>query len=401
MCFVGDDGKVNRSQIQQIFDEYKIPMKYSKVMLKLLCIFEVAIPLDSETLLLPSALTNNFQHKVYFSTNCNFPRKSVAEIKSSCKTRNPSFGGMFPPIDAHILPKHKRMNLLSTGVCYRRLFIAHHVPESFWRKLIPRFITSAKIFYNILLNNCIEGITVEKMSNTGDALICNNQCKWLYWCNGITLTLGDNVLLCINGLLQQDSPNEVNHKTPLSMMVDKYKAVNSFDGYQWKQLFPSDFIEVKVPDYLVESSSEEHCEVHSSSKLGSQILSHVLEILNELSIDFVKGDFDKGIYFGSYFTQLVPCPYCLGDQSVSASIIDNSQAEILRTETLYNLYTESIQSISVTENSTNQNISGLVGFSIQFCILKAQKHKSHVDCPTHGWLKLKYLTPDLVRTHSN
>ena len=58
------------------------------------------------------------------------------------------------------------------------------------------------------------------MANVGDAVICNNHCKWLYWSNGITLTFGDNVLLCINGLIQYD---DTNGRTPLSVTVDKSK----------------------------------------------------------------------------------------------------------------------------------------------------------------------------------
>ena len=387
--FVDDDAKLHRSQIQQIFDECGIPNKYIKAMFELLCRFELAIPLDSETLLMPLALrNNNIKNKIYSSLNCNFPRNSIQP-----QPRHVSYSHIIPPV-AHTLSTCKRINLLSTGMCFRRLFLAHHIPENFWHKLIPRFIASAKNFYGILLCNCIEGMTIERITKGGDAVICNNHCRWLYWCNGITLTFGNDVLFSINGLLQCDSAGEDSGYDVVPL--DKIRATQFYDGHQWKQLFSGGVngFEVKVPDYKVESFLKENHIIHSSFKLGSQILSHVLEILNELSVCFVKGDFDKGIYSGSYFDQLVMCSYCYGDSPVT-DLIETTSMRKHRISTLYDLFSESIES-SIVVGHAKCPEGSLCGFNIQFCILKAQKEGGSVVCPNHGIMELKYLTPDLV-----
>ena len=369
-------------------------MGYSKQMFKLLYRFEVAIPLNSKTLLLPSILKNNTQYRSYSSSNCNFPRKPI----NISNTRLHSFRDILPPVAITPQSTDKIINLFSTGMCYRRHFLAHHIPERFWHKLIPRFITSAKLFYNILVSNCIDGVNVESTAIAGEAFICNNHCKWLYWRNGITLTFGDDVLLCVNGILQHDdvAENSSSSESLLSVIRDKIRTIKFFDGNQWKPPSGEDGIEVKVPDYEVESSSTKDDTPNRSSKLGSQILSQVLEILNELSVDFVKGDFVKGIYSGSYFNQVVICPFCYGDTSVAQSmemIVTKSG-----TSNLFDMYENSIEYTDVKEYTTSSEIS-LHGFSIQFCILKAQKPGKHglsINCPKHGVLKLKYLTPDLV-----
>ena len=389
--FVDDDAKLHQSQIQQTFDECGIPNKYIKAMFKLLCRFELAIPLDSEALLMPLALKKNIKDKFYASSNCNFPRKSIKP-----KTRLVTMDHILPPVDAHKQSMCKRINLLSTNMCYRRLFLAHHIPENFWYKVISRFIASAKSFFGILLNNCIKGITIERITSGGDAVICNNHCRWLYWCNGITLTFGNDVLFSINGLLQHNSVGEDN-----VVPLDKIRATQFYDGYQWKKVFTGgeNGFEVKVPDYFVESFLKENHEIYRSFKLGSQILSHILEILNELSVDFVKGDFDKGIYSGSYFDQLVMCPYCYGDSPVtSTDLIETTYTGCFHSSTLYDLYSESFES-SVIEKLAKCPEGSLCGFNIQFCILNAQKRGGSVVCPNHGKMELKYLTPDLVCMH--
>ena len=79
-CSLGDDGKVSRAQIQQVFKQCGIPFNYCKLMFKLLCRFEIAIPLDAETLLLLSALKSDPQSKLYSSLNCKFPGDEVPDF---------------------------------------------------------------------------------------------------------------------------------------------------------------------------------------------------------------------------------------------------------------------------------------------------------------------------------
>ena len=391
---LGDDGKVSRAQIQQVFKQCGIPVNYCKLMFKLLCRFEIAIPLDAETLLLPSALKSDPRSKLYSSLNCKFPGDEVPDFSLQ---KRASYGSILS-IAACTESLFKSLCLFFTGMCYRRLFLAPHVPGNFWWKLIPRFISSASTFYQIVINNCVEGMTVGKMANVGDAVICNNHCKWLYWSNGITLTFGDNVLLCINGLIQSD---DTNGRTPLSVTIDKIKTMKFFDGCRWEQQYfvDTDGFEVNVPEYIVQSSIEETGQTKYSCKLGCQILSLILEILNELCTDLFKGHPEKGIYSGSHFAQLVPCPYCYGDKSPldgRVSPIDYEDSKIPTTESLHYLFTQSIKPVDFAQDVVVPE-NYCYGYNIQSCILEAQKC-GILTCPVHGKLRLILLTPDLVCT---
>jgi len=279
-------------------------------------------------------------------------------------------------------------------MCYRRLFLSHYVPENFWAKLISRFIASAKNFYDILLNNCVEGMTIERMANVGDAVICSHHCKWLYWSNGITLTFGDYVLLCVNGLMQAST--DTKHKLPLSVTVDKIKTTRFFNGRTWEQLFSEDTdgFEVNVPDYIVQSSVVENNETRISVKLGPQILSHILEILNELCIELFRDISEGGIYSYSYFSQLVVCPLCYGDTPGDDYNTADFDIEKDMSDSLHHLFNQSIKPFDVIDD-TSIPVNALHGFTIQICILKAQK-QGIVFCPNHGSVNLQYLTPDLV-----
>ena len=312
-------------------------------------------------LLLPSILQSNPQNKLCSTVKYNFPGKH--------------------PMPKNMLSGHGVVDLRSTGLCYRRLFVANNISEKFWFKLIPQFVSSAEIYYNILLNNCVEGMTLEKMANIGDAVIGDHHCKCLYWKNRITLLFGDSVLFSINGLMHfEDTPTTVKTKT---MQFAKTK----------KQLFPKegDGLEVTVPDYVVQSSL--NGETRTSCKLSSRILAQVLEVLNELCIAFSKGNIDKGIYSQRFLHQVVVCPYCYGDSPVAADSFSTYEIIEPQERSLHSVYKKFISSVNY-EIKQFENVGGY-GFDIQICIFEAQ-NDGFVCCPNHGNLNLLHLTPDLV-----
>ena len=385
MC-IGNQGKVRRLLIYQIFEEHKIPTVYYHPLLKLLCNFEIAIPLDSENFLLPSFIEDFPENKIYDSVDCNFPRsQSPGGVLSSQKTN--SFSSLFPA-PARVSSYFENINLHYTGMCYRRLFLVHHIPENFWPRLISRFLVSAGQLYEILLNNCIDGLCIEKMASVGDAVICRNHCKWLYWRNGITLTFGNDVLLCVNGLMQSSS------RVPLTSTVDKIKHMKFRTGSEWVQRFyeGTDGFEVSIPDYIVQSTLEENGNSHYSCILSSQILSYVLDIVNELCTEFFKNLSDGGIYSN---IQMVVCPYCFGDKRVDSGTTANtflsSNASV---DTLDSFLAQSIHPVDIKHTIPDPGCDRH-GFTIQVCILNAQQGGT-IHCPSHGELDLKYLTPDLV-----
>ena len=342
-------------------------------MFKLLYQFELAIPLGTDTLLLPSTLQCDPHNKLYSSVNCSFPPVDISLQKN---------------ISNGII------NLHSTDMCYRRLFVAKHIPEKFWFKLIPVLLSSAEIFYNILLNNCVEGMTLEKIVDVGEAVIGNHQCKCWYWRNGITLMFGDKVLFCINGLMKCGDMSDDAHRHSQSITTDKIKAMQLVDESKRNQLFPEggDGIEVNIPDYVVQSSLNGN--THASCKLSLQIQAQVFDILNEVCIAFFKGDIDRGIYSQRYFKQVVVCPYCYGDSPVSVTNPpdDNEMVELEATS-LHYVYVRQISFVNYVIQEFED--VGCYGFNIWICILEAQKN-GFVSCPSHGKLSLRYLTPDLV-----
>ena len=340
-------------------------------MFKVLCQYELAIPLYEDILLLPSTLQNEPQRKLQTSINCNFPGINIPEPKEM----------LSGSVELH-----------STGMCYRRLFLCSNVPEKLWFKLVPQFVSSAQLFYNVLLNNCVEGMTLEKMATIGDVVIGDLHCKCLYWKNSITLTVGDKVLFCINGLMQYGDMFDDAQRCSLSVTTDKIKSMQCVNENMLTQLFPKDGdgIEVNVPDYVVHSSF--NGKTHTSCKLGPQIQVQVFEILNELCIAYFNGDLDKGIYSQS-FNQVVVCPYCYGDSSVTATNSISEEMLGAQESSLLTVYESHIGNINYAIEQV-QDV-GCYGFNIQICILEAQK-RDFVCCPKHGRLNLHYLTPDLV-----
>ena len=372
--FVGDDGKVKCSELQKIFNKCGIPVCYAKTMFRVLYQFELAIPLNGDMLLLPSTLQCDPQNKLYTSANCNFPAVDISLPK------NISSG---------------TINLHSTGMCYRRLFVAKHIPEKFWFKLVPVFLSSAESFYNILLSNCVEGITLEKMADVGEAVIGDHQCKCWYWKNGITLIFGDKVLFCINGLMKCGDISDTVHGHSQSITTDKIKTMLLVDKSTPKQLLPKDGdgFEVNIPDYVIQSSL--NGKTHASWKLSSQIQAQVFDILNDMCISFFRGDIDRGIYSQLYFKQVVVCPYCYGDSPVTVPTCSSTSDEMVESQStsLYNVYIRRISFVNYVMEQF-ENVYHY-GFNIMICILEAQKN-DFISCPNHGKLNLHYLTPDLV-----
>ena len=368
---VGDDGKVNYSQLQRILDKYGIPHNYTKPIFKVLFQFELAVPLDADMLLLPSTIQSDPQKTIHSNVKYNFPGTEITVPKDILSGT---------------------INLHSTGVCYRRHFIANNIPEKFWFKLISEFVSLAEIFYNIFLNNCVEGMSFGKMASITDVAIGDYHCKYSYCKNSITLLFEDKVLFSINVLTQCKDTRDSTHGT---VTISRLKNMQLISVNSRKLLFPKDGsgLEINVPDYVVHSSFIG--KTFTSYKLGPGILAQVLEILNEVFIAFFNGDFDKGIYSQSYFSHVVICPYCCGDSCVDLEIPHSSDeiTELPRTS-LYSLMRERCESVSYTVE--NFDSVGGYGFDIHICIFEAQNENGFVSCPSHGNLSLIHLTPDLV-----
>ena len=85
------------SELQKIFAKCGLPQKYAKTIFKVLYQFELAIPLGTDMLLLPTTLPCDPRNKLYSSVNCNFPAVNISLPKET------SSGSI---------------SLHSTGMCY-------------------------------------------------------------------------------------------------------------------------------------------------------------------------------------------------------------------------------------------------------------------------------------------
>ena len=396
-------GKVDRQALERSLKEkFKISKEFMEPIITLFIRFELAIPLNKNILLIPSLLQSR---KVKFSIqSCTFPRKRTdsqdsayssfrfnnsLELRSKSDSLRSNFGydtnrqrsstsGMSAVVYVTI---DKQIKLLYTGMCYRRVFGADHIPANFWPRLIARFLSSIESYQKIICNNCFSDIRCENFVD-GSGSIGALKCEWSYGKNYVIFTLGDRDILRINGLYHY---HDGSRRARISMS-DTVRTVGQMLVYHGNAGFMpinlNDGFEVTIPDYVVNSGPDSNNLVHQSELMSAQILSHVLETIDEVLKDWFEGLLERGIYSDKYLTHFIPCPYCFGDTE-QKDVVNSDESDDSPCDEV---------SIPLTNNGKP------VGFSVQYCLSQARKSK-YVDCPNHsnhGKLLLKYLAPDLV-----
>lgn len=396
-------GKADRQALEMsLMEMFKISKEFMEPIITLFIRFELAIPLDKNTLLIPSLLQSKTME---FSMGpCKFPRDTDSAysnfelrtysdstfIESGSESLRSNFeydstqrrGTMCMSTVAQNRTTDKQIILLDTGMCYRRIFSADHIPANFWPRLIARLLSSVESFQKIICNNCFTGIHCENFID-GNASIGALKCEWYYGKNYIILTLGSHDILRVNGLYGfHDSRGE---KIPISNTVQKVKSMQIYHGDEgFMSININDGFEVTIPDYVVHSGPRsDSMKKHKSEHMAAQILSHVLETIDEVLKDWFDGLLEQGIYSAKYLTHFIPCPYCFGD--TKPDYVDDSDK----------LDSDSCD-VSMLIPSTNGGKP--VGFSVQYCLFQAQK-SNYIMCPNHediGKLPMKCLAPDLV-----
>ena len=347
---------------------FKISSDFMEPIITLLQKFELAIPLNMDTILIPSFLLTKGPKRLFSLEQYNFPRNKCAVDFEDISAVQCRIDGIqcsnveFLSID-----------LCSTGMCFRRLFFAHHIPASIWPKLIARFLLSTEqnSFHKIICDNCVPNVPY-KPTSSGDALIGSLLCRWSYGKNYIELSLGEYSILRVNALFNKEDNKiiSVTRNKLKNMLVYKQDDKTVEVMMQQQESF-----EVNIPDYIIISCHEENNKAHCSDLMSMQMLSHVLEIIDEVLRDWFEGLSERGIYSDSYLTHTIPCPFCCGDSTLektSRTCGDKSDG-ILR---------------STTGSS--------VAFSIQYLLQKTHA-SSNIVCPQHGVLEIEYLAPDVVR----
>ena len=444
------NGKLNRLQLEQTFSDRGLPPDYIGSFIKLLCNFEIAVPLDAETLLIPSLIDDAAdKHSHMFRNKYTFPRQDVRKhMADSLAAQGSIYAAKVLPAVAGVVHATRRLNLHTTGLCYRRIVLLHHIPISFWARLLARCLSSASHFYKIILNNCVSDMAFQRLANPGDVVIGQIPCQWIYWKTGITLDFDNRPLLFVSNLVNPNDVDDNGVKKPFGKTVEKIAPMGLFTGREWQrsyEVFNNGF-EITVPDYILESWSEDSLiEKRVSYLLSAQIMSHILEVIDEVLKEWFEGD--SGLYSSanSVIQQFVPCPYCFGDEKtpeekqfkddkVNISLQDLSVDEAETTfsaayprqrfatvagtspmverninfsklpsivecrekETeLFKRYTTRNRSNSVNNVSWNLGTEFGAGFTFKHCMWAAQ-NGSTIRCPHHGNLKLSDLIPDVV-----
>lgn len=357
---------------ESLATNFKISPDYMAPIITLLQKFELAIPLNMDTILIPSFLLIKGPKRLFSLEQYNFPRNKFAvdfeDISAlQCRTDEIQYSNVeFVYID-----------LCSTGMCFRRLFFAHHIPASIWPKLIARFLLSTEqnSFHKIICDNCVPHIPY-KLTSAGDALIGSLLCRWSYGRNYIELSLGEHSILRVNALFNKEDNKivSVTRNKLKNMLVYKQDDKIVEEMMQQQEGF-----EVNIPDYTIISRPEGNNKVHSSDLMSMQMLSHVLEIIDEVLKDWFEGLSERGIYSDSYLTHIIPCPFCCGDLKVEKTCHgcgDNSNG--------------------ILQNKTGSSVA----FSIQY-LLQKTRASSNIVCPQHGVLEIDCLAPDVVRYNIN
>ena len=389
------DGKANRQALElSLTEKFKIPKHFMEAIIKLLSKFELAIPLDGNTFLIPSLLQNREAKELEFSGECyNFPcdnddvikYKNAKSISSSIKSCSlPTNAKCLPVVVAHHL--HTREVILhSTGMCYRRVFVADYIPMNFWPRVIARLLSSAESFQKIICSNCFSDIYCESFVEIGNANIGALPCKWSYGKNHIVLTLGNDVLLCVNGLYGSKDVCNKRERVPISHSVSKLEKIHVYHGSVGiKSVNVNDGFEVTIPDYVVHSGPNTSKLIHESKLMSAQILSRVLETIDEVLKDWFEGLLEEGVYSDKYLTHFIPCPYCFGDTKPKDMPVTSPEADL--SEAL------------CSNNSFIKAPVGPVGFSFQYCLYQARlsNYVKCSNCVLGENLPLKYLAPDVV-----
>ena len=363
------DGKIKKHKLEEsLAMKFEISSGFMGPIITLLQNFELAIPMSVNTLLIPSFLQTKESKKLFSSEQYNFPRRKCAVGFEDVSTMKCSRTSMIPSFNADVTP----VDLCSTGMCFRRLFFAHHIPASIWPKLIARFLLSIEqnSFHKIICDNCVPHVPYKPTSSAGDAMIGSLLCKWSYGKNFIELSLGDQSILRVNALFSKED-NKVISAT--RNKLDNMLVYQQNNRTVEEMMLQQEGFEVSISDYIVTSCSNESSKLHHSDLMSMQILSHVLEIIDELLRDRFEGISERGIYSDNYLSHIVPCPFCCGDSQIE--------------KTSYNYYDE--------ENS-RKKMATSVAFSIQY-LLQQARVSSNITCPHHGELEIKFLAPDVVR----
>ena len=311
-----------------------------ELILKLLCKFEIVVKLDANNILIPSLLEDITEEQAGLTQTFIFPPND----------RQFSAGD---------ITRRKKLYLHSNKSCYKRIFVAPHVPVSFWSRFIARCL-SCNYFCQILVN-CGKNVTFRRCPLPNKIVVDDELFQWRYGKRSISLLFGDYLLLTVNSIRDR-----------LSNKVIKY--YDSLEGAPVECHYKEGFI-VYVPSYTIVTHNGDN-KLHHNETFSPQILAHVLELTDQVMRDHFEGLLDQGIYNDNFLLQLIPCPFCFGDK-----------------------YPDTVGLINTDDVDLDARYEGLLFcFSVKFCLQKQQEFEDIICFRIHrtNVLDIKHIAPDLV-----
>ncbi|XP_065916792.1 leucine-rich repeat serine/threonine-protein kinase 1-like isoform X1 [Dysidea avara] len=372
------DGKVSKVKLEEFLTrKLKLAPFLIDPIILLLQKCGLIVPLSSHTLLMPSLLQNIYPEKLFATEQGNFPQRRSKKLYFVDHCVTPARG-------IHLYSSTAQQTTINyillhfTGVCYRRIFLVHYLPVSFWPKLLSRLLSSGNFnsFHKIICDNCIPQISYKHIATNDTALIGELLCRWSCYGNCIELSLGEHIIFRINAFCTANNKN--NDKIPISATMSKIDdgmlIYTPHNTDRLADLKCKEGFEISVPDYEMISRTQQGSKVHYSDVMSVQILSHILEIVDEVLMDWFEGQLDKGIYSNNDDVfQLIPCPYCYDDKCV----IDSRTIEFS------------------TYGNSYECLNNCVAFTVQAVLVQVQKSDT-INCLHHDSLLIKHLAPDLV-----
>ena len=331
-----------------------IQSKHVNYVVELLEKFHIAIPMEFNKLLVPALLKNDQSNSALVLGV--FPRPLTLELKPLQPEHLPTPIATTPPIQ-----------LISTEVVVRRLYVLHGIPIGFWPRLISHFYTE-KVFVNIINK------ALRRYRDVGEEYAP----RWNYSKRNIWLTVKNTTLLSV-GVAGRDYMDMCHNSQCSKIDLTDLHYINEGHCLKSKFKFNSGVL-VEVNDFAFVSSDSD-----SVVKCTPDMFRHTAELLTfavEMIDSLLSEVFHRPKFHGdsSWVKELIPCPFCLGDKPVDAFEVSHE----VRCRDKHH----TIQDLSQDENI-------MYYFHVNQCLSKADSGDK-IACPKHGYLPLDCLAPDLV-----
>jgi len=354
-------GVIHRETLVKCLEKKKIRKKHVNVFISLLESCHIVIPVEYNMLLVPTLLEDD-PSTVRLMPG-TFPRRLTLPLQPE----NPH--AAIPPIQ-----------MISTGVVVRRLYVLNGIPIGFWPQLISHFYTE-RIFCEIVnkaLNQCREDIRSEYAP------------RWDYSKRNIWLMVKNITLLAV-GVAGKDYMDMQQNSQCNKIDLTNLHYISEGQWMRSQFEFHSGVL-IEVNDFAFVSSSKSDSK-SAPIKCVPDMFQHTAELLTfavEIIDNLMSEVFNQPTFIGDLCTlvkELIPCPFCLGDDS----LVD--EFDILEAESLLEQVSCCSKHHTIQDLSQEKNI--VYFFHINQCLLEADTG-DRTACPKHGYLPLDCLAPDLV-----